>query len=303
MRKTLSLLLTLALLPAFASALAEDIPLLEIVSALPDYINVYPPEYNYPLVPTLQDSGRVSVDLDGDGVPEEVSWSIGLDEISEGTLAVGDAAYQLEISPAAQVYIVDLDGDGTMEILISGDTCSWDYFTWCLRYADGMLYEVLFPDARRDDNEDGYFKQGYGQVIALEGNRLILSGTQDIMGTWFAHRAFMLAPSGHFEFADDGVWIRDFPTDSAAIESDLTVLTLTASVPWFKFNGEPAGTLQPGDKIIVYASDKQDHAWFVTRDGKTSGMLSISPDYDKSYGWRLNGIPENDCFEIVPYGD
>ena len=40
----------------------------------------------------------------------------------------------------------------------------------------------------------------------------------------------------------------------------------------------------------------------MTPDGLI-GALDISPDYDRGWGWMVNGVGEADCFEYVPYAD
>ena len=85
--------------------------------------------------------------------------------------------------------IVDLDGDGQWEILVSGDVMSDDYYTWCLRWDGAALYEVLFPDSGRMDATDGYFAHGYGLITAISEYGVVeLTGTQDVLGTWMASR-------------------------------------------------------------------------------------------------------------------
>ena len=60
--------------------------------------------------------------------------------------------------------------------------------------------------------------------------------------------------------------------------------------------------LEPGEKIIIYATDKESYAKFSTRDGLT-GTLVISRDYDRGWGCLVDGIPEDQCFESLPYAD
>ena len=123
-------------------------------------------------------------------------------------------------------FVVDLDGDGAREILLSGDEMSDDYVTFCLRYEGGELREILFPDASRGDNGGGYFKWGYGRVTDFGENRVTLSGSQDVLGTWFAERTFALTPLYRFEFADDGLWVRN--ADLAVVHSECETAQLAS---------------------------------------------------------------------------
>lgn len=249
------------------------------------------------------------VDLDGDGIQEVVSWRYAPGEYEESLLvtvgsADGTAATcRTDILWDEQVYIRDLDGDGAQEILLSGDVMSADYVTYCLRYTGGALAELLFPDSGRgDENGDGYYKYGYGAITAIDGNRLVLSGSQDILGTWFATRAVTLTPLCRFEFDDDGIWVRDGADLSDAGLWEYAALTLRTSVAYYGAEGSPNGVLSPGDRIIPYASDKRDRVWFATPDG-IRGVLSISHDYERGWGWLVEGRSEEELFEYVPYAD
>lgn len=251
----------------------------------------------------------LEIDLDGDGAAERVGWAMVPGEYSDAYLtltvlpAQGDPlVYETGITYAEAVYVVDLDGDGMQEMLMSGDVMSDDYYTYCLHYADGALYEVLFPDCGRGNNADGYFRQGYGRIAAIGENRLVLEGTQDVLGTWMASRAVALTPYERFEFADDGVWLR---SGMDALDDDAwayAALTTTAALPYEGLDGAPAGTLAPGTKLMITASDKEAFARFITPDG-VAGALALAPDYEKGWGRLVDGRPEDECFERIPYAD
>ena len=164
----------------------------------------------------LAEGVTVQIDLDGDGVAEAVSWAVETTEYGDDclTLTVQPKAgkalvYATDIVWKAEAFALDLDGDGAVELLLSGDVMSDDYYTACLRYDGSALYEVLFPDGNRGDNGSGYFRQGYGRITDIKDGRLTLCGSQDVLGTWFAARQVKLSPSERIEFDDDGLWSRD----------------------------------------------------------------------------------------------
>ena len=209
--------------------------------------------------------------------------------------------YATDIVWKPEAFALDLDGDGAVELLLSGDVMSDDYYTACVRYDGSALYEVLFPDSNRGDSGSGYFRQGYGRVIAIEDGRLTLSGSQDVLGTWFATRQVRLSPYDRFEFDDDGLWTRDMVDLDDAELWEYAALTAKIELTYTAPDGSEA-TLPAGEKLLVIASDKQETAHFTTPDGLI-GALSISPDYDRGWGWMVNGVGEADCFEYVPYAD
>ncbi len=256
----------------------------------------------------LAEGETLQIDLDGDGVTEAVHWAVettdyGVDCLTL-TVKTGTGAplvYATDIVWKPEVCALDLDGDGAVELLLSGDVMSDDYYTACVRYDGSALYEVLFPDSNRGDSGSGYFRQGYGRVTAIEDGRLTLSGSQDVLGTWFATRQVRLSPYDRFEFDDDGLWVRDttdWDDDELWRYAALTAkVELTYTAP----DGSEA-TLPAGEKLLVIASDKKETAHFMTPDGLI-GALDISPDYDRGWGWMVNGVGEADCFEYVPYAD
>ena len=251
-----------------------------------------------------------SVDLDGDGAAENVRWDMVPGEYDANlTLTVAspegaETSYATDIIGEGEVFVADLDGDGIAEILISGDVMSDDYITWCLRLREGTLYELLFPDGNRGDSGDGYYKYGYGRVTAVgEGNGLInLTGSQDMLGTWFATRTLALTPYDRFEFNDAGLWLRSLGSGNLDDLWEYASLKLAVPLAYTDLQGNPAGTLQPGDRILVIATDKRESVRFVDPDGN-EGVLAISPDYERGWGWLVDGVPEAECFEFVPYAD
>ena len=248
----------------------------------------------------------VSADLDGDGAPETLRWTMAPGEFDQAlTLTVETASgetltYATGIIWMAGAWVTDLDGDGAAEILATGDVMSDDYYTWCLRLIDGALYEVLFPDSQRGENSGGYYKYGYGLLTGAEGGQLTLTGSQDALGTWMASRTVSLTPANRFEFADDGLWRRDM-SDADDDLWEYAALTTTAELPYTDADGQ-AGILPPGTKLMITATDKRENAWFTTSDG-ISGALAISQNYVQGWGWLVDGVPEDQCFNYLPYAD
>ena len=248
----------------------------------------------------------IPLDLDGDGLEEKVSWKqIWADEYTQKcvvTVITNENAiltYTPEFEYTVGVYASDLDGDGRTEFLISGDLASSDYITVCLHLFNGRLEPALFADCSRTNYNRGYDKWGYGMVTAIDGNRVTLSGSQDILGTWFGERTFTLADTGLFEFADDGRWIRD-PSESLGDMWEYASLTLAQALGCTMPNGTSA-ILPAGTRLMIIASDKQT-AEFITDKGM-HGTLNIYPDEARGWGYCVDSKPEEEVFVYVPYYD
>lgn len=251
----------------------------------------------------------VSIDLDGDGRKEIVEWGMFETDYEPALSIRVDSAdgysvhYDTDILYGEEVYAADIDSDGKTEILITGDVMSDDYVTYCLRYEGGLLYELLFPDANRGENTDGYYKSGYGLITDMGGGTITLAGSQDVLGTWMGRREFTLAPSGRFEFCDDGYWHRELNMSNDEIW-EYGALTLKKSLELNLTDGEKFyyTVLQPGDKILITSSNKTNEAWFITEDG-LEGFLPLSENYETGWGYCVTDIPEDELFEYIPYAD
>ena len=253
----------------------------------------------------LEQDAPTEIDLDGDGVPEGVRWTIA--EVGEYewnlvvTLTLSDGSsvdYPVQLEQGG-VYLADLDSDGRTEILVTGDEASDDYITVCLKLTDGALAPCPFPNADRGDDNEGERDYGYGLLVGIDGDTVTLSGSQDVLGTWFARRTFRLA-EGRFAFADGGEWVREVDLTSQGLW-EYGALTLTRPLDYTAPDGA-AATLPAGEKLVITASDKRTYARFVTRDG-LEGTLAIRPDTERGWGMLVNGEGEDTWFEYVPYAD
>ena len=90
------------------------------------------------------------------------------------------------------------------------------------------------------------------------------------------------------------VWTFDEDMDRAlTVKRALTAYSARAR----KDPGE-VFTLEPGTRIVPLCSDGQERMWFETDKGK-GGVLLLVPDEEDM--WLIDGTPEADCFEELPY--
>ncbi len=254
----------------------------------------------------LEMGSRSEVDLDGDGKPEILQPKMeGIEEESRLVLYVtgSDCAvysYATDIHFSKGVYAVDVDGDGKVEILLSGDQYSDDYFTWCLRYdPESGLIPLQFADANRGENTDEYFDSGYGMIIGIDNGSLTLLGSQDVLGTWMASRVFTLK-DGRFELEDGGLW-KMYDATGEAETWEYGCLTLIKDLD-VNFEDGSTGALHAGDKLVVTQSDKVSIVYFQTEDGRR-GSFPVEPNAQEGYGLLIYGAPDYDAFEYLPYAD
>ena len=251
----------------------------------------------------------VEMDLDGDGVKETLIWQrepIGeYDERAVLTITDGADTFEYRTDSLYQsaVYLTDMDADGRVEIFISGDVMSDDYVTYALRYCGGLFQQLQFEDGWRGENTDELLDCGYGMVTALDGNMVELTGSQDMLGTYFCVRTLHLVDNV-FEFVDDGMWhvCGDFEDAEMWEYRALRPLKPIPATFVDEDGMETKGEIAEGEPFMVTASDKTSVLWFITEDGRT-GYFNIQPNEEQGWGYLVEGMTEDELFEMVPYAD
>ena len=249
---------------------------------------------------SIVDELPYAVDLDGDGVWERVDLIAqpGADDSLRWTLSVqkGEEVklFQTDIlnDMPFDLWVGDLDEDGQYEIFCHGDLASDDYLIYAFRSDMTLLF--FEPDDRfaRWNEETGESSVFAGAIAGFEDGHIIVEGVVDMLGTHWGIRTLAIG--------DDGV-IGPVSTVWAFDEADRPLIVkkaLTAYQAKIRKDPGEAFTLQPGEKIVATASDGYSRLWFETEQGK-SGVLLLTPDEDCM--WRIEGEPEADFFESLPY--
>ncbi len=253
----------------------------------------------------------VVMDLNGDGVNETVDWYM-VEDTENYTEEVffsvtaenGDKYTWNSYLYFAKVFLADVDEDGIVEMFITGDEMSCDYYTFCLQYTAEGLLPVQFANVNRGTPNEGYYDFGYGLLESISGGTVTLTGSQDVLGTYFGSRAFGLA-DGRFETVDDGLWrFDDYDFEDAEIW-EYVALTPMMDIEC-AFMGDDGmeydGVIKAGEKFIVTASDKVSIVCFRMQDGRT-GSFDVVPDTEWGFGYYIGGVHESELFEYIPYAD
>ncbi len=252
---------------------------------------------------SIRDNLPCSIDLDGDGEPEIVDMTTqpgALDGCPRWTVSVKKGAQErtfqtdiLEDMPF-DLWVGDLDEDGAYEIFFHGDMASDDYLIYGFRSdLDCLLFEPDERAVRWEEPKQSTVFAGY--IDGFEDGHIVIEGAVDMLGTHWGVRNFALG--------DDGVIgpVSTVWTFNDEIEADRQ-LTVTRELTAYKANlrkdpGE-AFTLKIGEKICPLASDGCERLWFETEEGQ-GGVLLLTPD--KENMWLIDGIPEAEYFESLPY--
>lgn len=242
----------------------------------------------------------VDLDLDGrmelidlraiPGADEYPRWAIVLTKDGEERLFQTEIPYDMP----HDLWLGDLNEDGAYELFFHGDMASDDYLIYGFRSdLDCLLFEPDERAVRWEEPKQSTVFAGY--IDGFEDGHIVIEGAVDMLGTHWGVRNFALG--------DDGVIgpVSTVWTFNDEIEADRQ-LTVTRELTAYKANlrkdpGE-AFTLKIGEKICPLASDGCERLWFETEEGQ-GGVLLLTPD--KENMWLIDGIPEAEYFESLPY--
>lgn len=212
----------------------------------------------------------LAFDLDGDGVDEQIR-----PDGDNGMTIETEAGYDPVSFPCYDpkwVWFVDIDENGVVEILVSSDEASDDYYTECLHYAGGRLDKV--PFSVNEWGGDG----ALGLARRIDSGVLTLYGIHETVGTYESYRDFKLVEGDHFEPANKGIYTFKYHKPEREIFDQLGV-TVLVEIPFEGISGTRDGSLAPDDLIILTGTDCNSRLWFKARDGRCGIIaLSMSPD-------------------------
>ena len=230
-------------------------------------------------------------DLDGDGAKETVdlvqnqstdsSDSIYALRVTDGG---STAQYQTRIISDPKLWLADIDYDGKMEMLISGNIMSDDYVAWCLRYQAGKLVSVPFADG-------GGGAQTETASVWIDGigdGGISMGSAQYVLGTYGALR--------DYEYYDGAV--QPVPGAVWTFTKNETWLTLKADLPAAYDDGQKT-VVSAGSSILLTSTDGATWVRFVDKDNNT-GTINIEKNTE-SWNFIIDGKSEDTYFEMLPY--
>ena len=248
--------------------------------------------YGFPAVRTeIVRSGEA--DLDTDGAMETVQLLRIWDQydqqsfilrIQKGTEVFDTGMDEGELSypPSfnARIWLADLDADACPEIYFCGDMSSDDYVLNAWSCKSGTPELIPF--------EDQLFLEA--SILSISEGSLQLESTQDVLGSYEAVRAYVL---------HDGVLV---PLGDAwqivPANTSYSRLSLVRDLPVTLDDGTES-TFGPGTILQVTGTDGKSFVDVITEDGVTGRIAITQPAGD--WQWYINGEPELEYFELVPY--
>lgn len=205
--------------------------------------------------------GTYKYDLNGDGNEETIKLNKG----ETVSVLIGRDTVSTEIKSGESLRLYDLNGDGMMEVYLSGEAENGKTMTYCFIF-DGSAVQLGEPID--------------GVVSEFNGNRLFVLANLNILGTHSANVAYFyspddskLLPMSGFEYIfDDG-------------EVITTALAMAL---------KDGTNLPPNTRIHLKSTDGESYVNITTDEG-VSGTLSITKDTVGE--WTVNGQPASACFK------
>lgn len=246
-------------------------------------------------VKELPEYGTVEVDVDGDGNKEAVSYEVERDEYGTGgaiTVTCGDISFNTA-SLIEQNYGA------------SGGYTSEGYV---IHTEDGKTYLYL---QHQSDNDSHYINvfdltSGTPAFVGFTGSSwsgspitdpdsFLLWDRLDVLGTYSAYKEYHVGADGMPE-TDDTL----FCLGSMSHENPITLVsTRDLDVTVLESGSEKQETIPSGASFVITATDGESFVEAKLGDGRTC-RIPVTKDAD-GWEWKINGVSEYECFEMLPY--
>mgnify|MGYP004615591363 FL=1 len=232
-------------------------------------------------------------DLDGCGTPETVQLLRIWDQydqqsfvlrIQKGSDVFDTGFEEPDVSyPAsfnAHIWLADLDADGYPEVYFNGNMNGDQYVlnVWSLKTGTPELIPF----------EDQIFLEA--AIISVSDTSIQLESTQNVLGSYSAIRAYAL---------DDGVLT---PLGDAwqivPANTSYSRLSVVRDIPVTLDDGTES-VFGTGTVLQVTGTDGKSFVDVITSDGVTGRIAVEQPAGD--WQWYIDGKPELEYFELVPY--
>lgn len=232
-------------------------------------------------------------DLDGCGTPESVQLLRIWDQYDQQSFVLriqkgsdvfdtgfeeADASYPASFN--AHIWLADLDTDGYPEVYFNGNMNGDQYVlnVWSLKTGTPQLIPF----------EDQTFMEA--AIIGVSDNSLQLESTQNVLGSYSAIRAYALHDDVLTPLGD--AW------QIVPANTSYSRMTVVMDIPVTLDDGMQS-VFGPGTVLQVTGTDGKSFVDVITNDGVTGRIAVEQPAGD--WQWYIDGKPELEYFELVPY--
>lgn len=230
-------------------------------------------------VAVFQANQEVYFNLPGTG--QNVSlmflWEEGEDGISYSSLWLDQSELKLEeYLSLEKIYLIKYQGE--VYCLLVVDYASDDYETSVYRLTDGIIEKIDTFGSSIDA----------GNINAHE---MKMETWIYFLGTYGGMKTYRFDEKGKLATSDT----------EYVLERNQYVLTTKTDLPVLLDGEDADSTLPSGSHIILKATDGETYVKFVVQETGQTGTMMVQRDPKEWSNITINGINENDCFEMLPY--
>ena len=245
-------------------------------------------------IKVIRENKSCFADVDGDGKEEEISYSVAHDEYGFGGA--------ITVTCDGQTFdTAEVDKDASDAYGAYGAYSSEGYV---LHTSDGRTYLYL---QHLDDNDYRYVNvfrldQGMPSYVGYEGmawynaqildpDSFMLYTRLDVLGTYYGMKRYHVDEAG-LPASDDEAYVIN--------ESSMLRSTRDLAVTILEKNGsETEATVPSGTGYTIFRTDGASYADAHLNDGRDC-RIQIK-EGSRGWGWDIDGVSEEECFEWLPY--
>ena len=242
----------------------------------------------------IRENSSCFADVNGDGKEEEISYSVARDEYGFGGA--------ITVTCDGQTFdTAEIDKDASDAYGAYGAYSSEGYV---LHTSDGRTYLYL---QHLDDNDYRYVNvfrldQGRPSYVGYEGmawyntqildpDSFMLYTRLDVLGTYYGMKRYHVDEAG-LPASDDEAYVIN--------ESSMLQSTRDLEVTILEENGsETEATVPSGTGYTIFRTDGASYADAHLNDGRNC-RIQIK-EGSRGWGWDIDGVSEEECFEWLPY--
>lgn len=197
------------------------------------------------------------------------------EDIPSCTLWLGEQKQVLDgFMTVTDCYLVRKAGE--IYCFIEMDQASDDYLTVIYRLTDGRLEKVDEVYAAIDGGN-------------INTQQIRMEFWVNLLGTYGGVKDYHLNEK------------QEFVTEDAEFKLYNNKFVLTTLVDLPVVLEETDSILPSGSHIVINTTDNQTYVTFTIQETGQNGMLMVQRDENDYYNISINGMNENECFEILPY--
>lgn len=230
-------------------------------------------------VAVFQANQEVTFPLPGTGQNASLMflWEEGEDGISYSSLWLDQSELKLEDYLSLEdIYLIKYQGEVYCMLVV--DYASDDYETSTYRLTNGILEKIDTFETSIDG----------GNINAHE---IKMETRIDFLGSYGGMKTYRFDGNGRLA-TDDTEYV---------LERNRYVLTSKTDLPVLLDGEETESTLPAGSNIIINATDGETYVKFTLQETGQTGTMMVQRDPKEWSNITINGINENDCFEMLPY--